>query len=82
MNIAKDARVVSDDIDRAQDADAVNTQDALERQRRLAKNMLRLVAIGECLNPHCAEPFAANDNTRLYCGPRCEAEHSRMKRVS
>ena len=70
-----------DDFDRAQDADAVNTQDALERQRILAAKTQHFVAIGECINPHCAEPFPANDNARLYCGPACEAEHRRLRRA-
>jgi hypothetical protein len=72
---------VSDDIDKAQAAEATNTLDALERQRVLMGKMPRLQAIGECLNPHCAEPFAANDNTRLYCGPGCEAEHAKLRRA-
>lgn len=72
---------MSDDIDRAQAADEVNAQDALERQRILARKTIHQVAIGECLSPHCAEPFAANDNTRLYCGPQCEAEHRRIRRA-
>jgi hypothetical protein len=72
---------VSDDIDKAQAADEVNTQDALERQRAIARATPRMTARGECLNPHCAEPFAANDNVRLYCGPNCEAEHRRLRRA-
>lgn len=70
-----------DDFDRAQDAAEVNTQDALERQRIRAHNTMHFAARGECLNPHCAEPFAANDNERLYCGPQCEAEHRRLRRA-
>lgn len=70
-----------DDFDKAQDAAAVNTQDALERQRILAAKTPHFTPAGECLNPHCAEPFAANDNTRLYCGPQCEAEHRRLRRA-
>jgi hypothetical protein len=70
------------DIDKAQAAAEVSTQDALERQRILAAKTQHFVAVGECLNPHCAEPFAANDNARLYCGPKCEAEHRRLRRVS
>jgi hypothetical protein len=73
---------VPDDFDRAQEAAEVNTQDALERHRALARNTTHLVARGECLNPHCAEPFAANDNARLYCGPACETEHRRLRRAS
>ena len=75
------ARVMPDDIDKAQAADEVNTQDALERQLIISRKTPHLVAIGECLNPHCAEPFAANDNARLYCGPQCEAQHRRIRRV-
>lgn len=70
-----------DDIDKAQDADEVNKQDALERQRFLSAHTPRSIATGECLNPRCAEPFAANDNFRLYCGPSCEAEHSKLRRA-
>lgn len=70
-----------DDIDKAQAADAVNTQDALERQRRIAMETPHMLARGECLNPHCAEPFAANDNVRLYCGASCESEHRRLRRA-
>ena len=70
-----------DDFDKAQDAAEVNTQDALERQRIRAQSTLHFAARGECLNPHCAEPFAANDNVRLYCGPNCEAEHRRLRRA-
>ncbi len=72
---------MSDDIDKAQAADEANTMDALERQRIIASKTQRLLAIGECLNPHCAEPFAANDNTRLFCGAQCEAVHRRMRRT-
>ncbi len=72
---------MSDDIDRAQAADAVSAQDALERQRIKASQTPRQVAIGECLNRNCAEPFAANDNKRLYCSPLCEAEHRRYRRA-
>lgn len=71
-----------DDFDRAQAAAEVNTQDALERQRILAAVTTHYAARGECLNPHCAEPFAANDNVRLYCGPQCETVHRRMRRAS
>jgi hypothetical protein len=73
---------VPDDFDRAQDAAELITQDALERQRILATKTKHFAAQGECLNPHCAEPFAANDNARLYCGPAREAEHRRLRRVS
>ena len=71
-----------DDIDRAQAAVEVSTQDALERQRILSAKTQHLSPLGECLNPHCAEPFAANDNVRLYCGPACETEHRRIRRAS
>jgi hypothetical protein len=71
-----------DDFDRAQDAAELITQDALERQRIQGGKTQHFVAIGECINPHCAEPFAANDNARLYCGPACEAEHRRLRRAS
>lgn len=71
---------MSDDIDKAQAADEVNTQDALERQRMIARNMPRLTARGECLNPHCAEPFYSGAETRLFCDAKCAAEHARVTR--
>jgi hypothetical protein len=70
-----------DDFDRAQDAAEVNNQDALERQRLQALNTKHFTARGECLNPRCAEPFAANDNMRLYCGSQCETEHRKLRRA-
>lgn len=82
LDVGRCARTVSNDIDRAQAADAVNAQDALERQRIAASKLPRLQGIGECLNPHCAEPFPANDNQRLYCGPDCETAHRKMRRAS
>lgn len=72
---------MSDDIDKAQAADEINLSDALERHKLLAQNMPQLKARGECLNPHCAEPFAANDNVRLYCGAACAEEHRRLRRA-
>ena len=72
---------MSDDIDKAQAADEVNTQDALERQRLRAAHTQRMKPIGECWNPHCATPFAANDNAKLYCNADCAEEHRRLRRV-
>ncbi|QOE32762.1 DNA-directed RNA polymerase subunit alpha [Achromobacter phage Mano] len=65
-----------DDIDKAQDADATNLADAIERQRVLAALGPKLRPIGECWNPMCGEPFAANDN-RLFCNAACADEHAR-----
>lgn len=72
---------MADDIDKAQDAAAVNLDDALQAQRLRARTTVHLAGRGECLNPRCCEPFAANDNGRLFCGPACEAEHRRLKRA-
>jgi len=72
---------MSDDIDRAQDADAVNLADALEHQRIISATMQRLPAIGECYNPLCCEPFAANDNHKLFCGPSCAEEYERLSKL-
>lgn len=71
---------MSDDIDKAQDADAVNLDDAIERQRIIAATTPHLPAIGECYNPLCCEPFAANDNHRLFCGPSCAEEYERLRK--
>lgn len=70
-----------DIFDKAQAADEVNTHDALERQRLIALNTPRMTPRGECLNPHCAEPFASNDNVRLYCNADCAEEHRRLRRA-
>jgi hypothetical protein len=78
---SRNCPAVPDEFDKAQATQAINTDDALERQRIIASKTQHLLAIGECLNQHCAEPFAANDNTRLFCGPRCEAEHRKLRRA-
>lgn len=70
---------MSDEIDRAQDAEAVNIADALERTKLAALRVPRLVSTGECHNPRCGEPFAANDN-RLFCDAACATEHGRFTR--
>ncbi|UOV84388.1 hypothetical protein [Klebsiella pneumoniae] len=71
---------MADDIDKAQAADEVNTQDALERQRLMAAIAPRIKPRGECLNPRCGEPFAAGD-VRLFCNDRCAGEYRRLARV-
>lgn len=68
-----------DDIDKAQDADAVNLADAIARQRIQAAKGPRLQPAGHCRNQLCGEPFAANDN-RLFCNAACAAEHGRVRR--
>jgi hypothetical protein len=70
---------MSDDIDKAQAADEVNTQDALERQRLIAALAPRLQPQGCCLNPRCGEPFEAGSN-RLFCCVGCERERARLVR--
>lgn len=73
-----DARAM-DDTDKAQDADAANLADAIERQRLLAAVSKKVRAIGECRNPRCGEPFAENDN-RLFCDAACADQYARYSR--
>lgn len=73
---------MADDIDRAQERDELNLKEALSVQRQRAMATAHLTPTGECLNPRCGEPFAANDATRLFCGPDCEAEHRRVRRAA
>ncbi|CAG2144589.1 hypothetical protein LMG31506_03040 [Cupriavidus yeoncheonensis] len=73
---------MADDIDLAQERDARNLAEALAVQRTRAKATQHLTATGECLNPHCCEPFAANDEGRLFCGPGCEQDYRRLKRAA
>lgn len=70
---------MADDIDKAQDAAAINLADAIERQRIQAMQGPRLHPAGHCRNPLCGEPFAANDN-RLFCNAKCATEHGRARR--
>ncbi|MGN6659093.1 MAG: hypothetical protein ACTHKN_08875 [Achromobacter mucicolens] len=73
---------MADDIDKAQDREAENLQDALAAQRLKASATQKLIPQGCCLNPHCAEPFeAANDNARLFCNDTCAREHRRLARI-
>ncbi|WP_441227973.1 hypothetical protein AB7813_08180 [Tardiphaga sp. 20_F10_N6_6] len=68
-----------DDIDKAQDADAVNLADAIARQRAASAASSRLRAIGECRSPKCGELFPANDN-RLFCNAACADVFARYHR--
>jgi hypothetical protein len=70
---------VSDDTDKAQDADATNLADAIERQRLRAAFAQKLKPTGFCRNDRCGEPFPANDN-RLFCDAACANEHARLTR--
>jgi hypothetical protein len=67
---------MADDLDFASEYEALNTQDAIDRTRYLAALTPRLKPRGECLNPRCGEAF--EDAQRLFCGPKCEGEHSRL----
>jgi hypothetical protein len=77
-----------DDTDKAQHAADAYQDDALERQRRQAakdakaaeKNPLR--PRGECLNPGCAEPFAADQAARLFCGPACAQVYAKYRKLN
>lgn len=67
-------------IDQAQAYDALNLQQALEVQAAVAKNTPRLTARGYCHNPDCEEDFG-DDETRLFCGPKCAEAHQHYERL-
>jgi hypothetical protein len=67
---------MADELDYASELEAQNTQDAIDRVRSLAARTPRLTPRCECLNPRCGEPFT--DAMRLFCGPKCEGEYSRL----
>lgn len=70
---------MADDIDKAQDREAINLQDAIAAQRARAAATQKLQPEGCCLNPRCAEPFEDGD-TRLFCCAGCERERARLVR--
>jgi len=67
---------MADQFDRAQELDALAQQSAMNAHQLKAAQARKLVAIGECLNPACGEPFD-NEPARLFCNPQCGAEHAR-----
>lgn len=73
---------MADDIDRAQELDAINTSDAIERHMIMSSIARRLQPTGECRNPRCGEPFVAADSNRIFCGPECAAEHEHLRKMA
>lgn len=69
---------MADQFDRAQDTDALITEDARERHALKAASELKLVPTGECQNPVCGEPF--HNSARLFCGPICAQAHARQRK--
>lgn len=70
---------MADVFDKAQEYDALNLEQGLKVQRLKAATYRRPAATGRCLNPDCEAP-AFDNPQRLFCGPDCEREHSRMTR--
>lgn len=71
---------MADDIDKAQDREAINLQDAIAAQRARAEATQKLAAAGYCLNQRCGEPFEAGD-ARLFCDAGCADEFARLSRL-
>lgn len=65
---------MADDLDRAQDEAARQTEFALAQQMAAAARIPKLEATGECRNPLCGEEL---EKPRLFCGPKCATEHAR-----
>lgn len=65
---------MSDQFDQAQETEALLISSALAAQAKRAACSIQLEAIGECHNPLCGEPL---ELPKLFCGPKCAAEHSK-----
>lgn len=70
-----------DVIDQAQLFEQLNFEQSIRAHQVASKYSQRPAARGYCLNRECAEPFSADEPTRLYCGPACaERHHKQMTR--
>jgi hypothetical protein len=69
---------MTDLYDKATEAEQLQLECALQAQRKRAECTEHLQPVGECLNPHCAEEFAPEETTRLFCNQKCAAEYSRI----
>lgn len=74
------AHSMADDIDKAQDREAENLQDAIAAQRIKAEATQKLQAAGYCLNDWCGLPFEAGD-ARLFCNDTCASQYARLSRL-
>lgn len=71
---------MSDQIDQAQEFEAINLTQSLLARQATALTLVRPDAAGYCLNRQCLEPFDGEPE-RLYCGPACaESHHRQMQR--
>jgi hypothetical protein len=61
---------VADIIDQAQEQEAINIVQSLQRHATRARTINKPKAMGYCLNHECAEPFDTQTE-RLFCGPSC-----------
>jgi hypothetical protein len=71
---------MADQFDQAQEIDALMRSSAIAQQAKKAAASPKLEAIGECHNPLCGEPFEGDDIAKLFCGPKCAAEHARRSK--
>ena len=70
--------MTADIYDQASELEQQQIQFALAEQQRRAEKTEHLQPVGECLNPHCAEEFAPEETTRLFCNDKCAAEYGRL----
>lgn len=73
---------MSDAIDMAQELEAINISDAIERQMFNHSTTKRLTPTGECRNQRCGEPFDGADSNRIFCGPGCAAEYEHLRKMA
>lgn len=66
-----------DVFDQAQERDAQQLTEALQAQSEKAAAAPKLLATGECRNPHCGEPLEVG---KLFCNSTCAAEHHKYAR--